>query len=108
MNADQPNPSKPILRWYQYSLRSLFVLCTICAVLTFAGNFIWRTYFSQPDDDRETSLLEYETHRTCICTTGANSSIPPTAVPAMRRDRPQLDIDDSLKEVQPAPEDPFK
>ena len=32
MTTDHPNPSKPRRRWFQYSLRTLFVLVTVLCV----------------------------------------------------------------------------
>ncbi len=34
MATDHPNPSKPRRRWFQYSLRSLFVLVTVLAKIS--------------------------------------------------------------------------
>ena len=33
MTTDHPNPSKPRRRWFQFSLRTLFVLLTVLCVL---------------------------------------------------------------------------
>ena len=32
MTTDHPNPSKPRRRWFQFSLRTLFVLLTVLCV----------------------------------------------------------------------------
>ena len=39
MTTDQPNPSKPRRRWFQFSLRTLFVLVTVlCVWLAMTAN----------------------------------------------------------------------